>query len=256
MFSSITTKFYLCLASCPTQALAFPVLFPADMTKVAVPQRAKIVQWPPTVLTNTALGHIRDGKEPPLVSSLLTTSTVSCNSYLRDIGRSSILDGHILFQFGDTFCRNGKGEIIGLSNNTCAILERNDEISTNNTATEYLTQYGPCDRIVPFNGEGIVPEFIERTKPEMKAGFEESKIQSFSGIVETTKGSKYGSSGWAFFEFREDQLDGRADVYQYTGIIKVNYTRSDIHPRPRVTTAACSPKRALFQVSSKLANAL
>ena len=54
--------------------------------------------------------------------SLSNTVIANGNSYPRDIGRSTqLMNGTIVFQFGDTFSHDQEGNFIGLSSNTCAV---------------------------------------------------------------------------------------------------------------------------------------
>ena len=188
-------------------------------------------------------------------SSLLVTrfanpfSSASGNWYPRDIGRSTVLsNGLILFQFGDTFCHNLKGDFLKVANNTCGIVQQSRDLR-NPTVTQYLTQYGPNGRPVAFDGEGLVTNLIEKQIDETDTPTTRFKIWAFSGIVES--GRHKGTDkvyGWTFYEMWKDNLiGGPTDVYQYTGVAEI--ISSNSHSHIHLTDNPTSEDHTLFFVS-------
>lgn len=96
------------------------------------------------------------------------------------------MNGRVFFQFGDTFCKDQKGDFVGITSHTCSrlCLLEHPELS------EYT-------KITPL---GMVESFIPLTQAEKT--FEENNagrmtMWSFGGIAED---APMAGRGWCWFE--------------------------------------------------------
>ncbi|KAG4432004.1 hypothetical protein IFR05_012510 [Cadophora sp. M221] len=182
------------------------------------------VAWPPKIVHETPMGIHRDG---------------TGNRYPRDIGRSTMLsNGDIIFQFGDTFMHNERGNPIGLANNTYSVAT-----DTKNPALSLYRCTGP-------QGNAPVQPFIPLSLSEVQQGM---KAWAFGGIVEDVydreidKREGYKMKllpGWTFFEIRRPSPYSYLP-HQYVGVAKVVYD-----PDEKIATATwvgnSSHKKVLF----------
>lgn len=96
----------------------------------------------------------------------------------RDIGRSFELFGKVYLKFGDTFCNDGKGEFVGLANNTVAIVEDPSQP----LKSKYLE----------VEENGFVKPFIQLTAEEKQLEQQELGrvvLWAFGGVVEMEDGT-------------------------------------------------------------------
>ncbi|KAI9813219.1 MAG: hypothetical protein M1826_002535 [Phylliscum demangeonii] len=160
----------------------------------STPPRAYAV-YPPHVTDVEILGYVVDVNDIP---------------YSRDIGRSSILGDKVFYQFGDTFCKDRKGDFVGTVCHTCA-------------AVPNLMQ-PTSSRYTDIQSNGIVAQFIPFTANEV--AFEEKHdenhgrvtLWSFGGIAEDTPAS---GRGWCWFEIGEI-FDDYSCKNLGTGLVRVH----------------------------------
>lgn len=160
--------------------------------------------YPPRVAEVEILGYVSDGREasPLTVSlqSLVPLSSLPSRSanlspavngigYSRDVGRSSVLGGRVFYQFADTFCKNERGEFVGVVSNTCAAVP---EIR-HPTRSQYLD----------IESDGRVAPLIRLTDRERQ--WEADQVDAkgrmtlwgFGGIVEDIEDT---AVGWTWYE--------------------------------------------------------
>ena len=145
--------------------------------------------YPPKVEQTEILGYVED------VDGIFRS---------RDIGRSFELFGNVYLKFGDTFCNDGDGDFIGLSNNTLAIIE---DIKKP-LKSKYLNVFE----------HGLIQPFINTTYAEKQ--LEDRKegrvvLWAFGGVIEMKDGT-----GRLWYQKSIDRSDGNPE-YIGTGIVKV-----------------------------------
>ncbi len=117
---------------------------------------------------------------------------VNARGYSRDIGRSSVFKNHVFVQFGDTFCKDGYGEFVGVTSHTCAGVGEVGQID-DPTLSEYAS----------IQPDGMVDSFIPLTPSDKKFEDDHSDdgarvtLWSFGGIAEDGPGA---GRGWSWFE--------------------------------------------------------
>jgi hypothetical protein len=173
-----------------------------------------------------------------LTNADINLSTVSGNSYPRDIGRSSQLGGAVFYQFGDTFCHKSNGDFIGVVTNTAAlVLDKN-----NPTLSKYA---GSTEEKVPefINASDFCPLLYDDEHTIKDDGY---KIWSFSGIVEFQKaeGSVYGVTWYQVRVLNPHDDPGKLPPVEYVGVAQVWYHED--HDRSITTMASDRP---LFKAS-------
>ncbi|CZT42730.1 uncharacterized protein RSE6_02674 [Rhynchosporium secalis] len=147
------------------------------------------VAWPPRVDYPVPCGAHRDK---------------SGKWYPRDIGRSTMLsNGHVLFQWGDTFSHDHAGNFLGLTRNTCS--------STTNPFDCTKSAYKSHQH------NGMVKSLIPGWVVQQKLAW------SFSGIIETSDPGSVLISGWTWYEDRQVVSGAAIPVYNYTGLAKIEY---------------------------------
>jgi hypothetical protein len=131
--------------------------------------------------------------------------------YSRDIGRSAILKGRVYYMFGDTFCKNKKGEFIGVQSTTSALVpDKSQPLSST-----YLTwqEDGLVDNFVPLTeAEHRLEKIVwnDKTRPRVT-------LWAFGGMVETL------GAGWLWYQkgviYEEEGKE--ENKYHGTGIARV-----------------------------------
>lgn len=160
--------------------------------------------------------------------------------YSRDIGRSSIFGGRCYYVFGDTFCKNERGEFVGISSNTVALMpdrtspleteyldiqddqendSRNDQEADHGDDTQVDQQGGEQDDPQDNPKKGIVREFLELNEDEeglMRDNNSRIVLWAFGGIVETRRGV-----GWVWYQ--KTEIDSNSHHhYRGVGIARVS----------------------------------
>lgn len=158
--------------------------------------------WPPKLVKSPhVLGEVKD---------------VSGRQYARDLGRSIELGGHVYYIFGDTFCFNDRGEFVGVTNNTIALIP---DLS-DPTKCQYL------------DTSPKVPEFVPHLSDEKRfcddpKNQEENKrivTWSFGGVIEIPGSG--GQEGWLITDPVETH-GGNAVKQNGVGIAKMRITGAD-----------------------------
>ena len=158
--------------------------------------------YPPIVESAEILGYIKD---------------VNDIGYSRDIGRSSKLGRHRYYIFGDTFNRNSRGEFVGITSNTVAIVRDKADPLT----TEYMDiqENGVVNALVPLN--------------DSESRLAEQKVRvilwAFGGIAETRPGL-----GWTWYQVAEIQ-DNSVNHYHGVGLARI----SVINRRGQLQVSRC-----------------
>ena len=114
---------------------------------------------------------------PPVLDNLEILGYVKDKNgigYSRDIGRSAIIHDEVFFIFGDTFCKNSRGEFVGITSNTVAYVE--------DRAKPLESQYGE------ISSDGKVKAFVPFSEKEIRFEEENRKarivFRMFGGVVD------------------------------------------------------------------------
>ncbi|KAI9672372.1 MAG: hypothetical protein M1817_003394 [Caeruleum heppii] len=156
----------------------------------------RYAKFPPKVISCEKLGYIQDANGV---------------GYSRDVGRSSVVNNRVFYQFGDTFCKNDHGDFVGIVSHTCARVV----LPTHPLHTEYY-------KIEP---SGLVQCFIPLTEREKEfdrqgtAQGTRTTLWSFGGIAEDGPGA---DKGWCWFEKGSAYKDGSLQRHG-TGIARVYF---------------------------------
>ena len=139
--------------------------------------------------------------------------------YSRDIGRSSIFAGRCYYIFGDTFCKNDRGDFVGISSNTIAVMS--DKV--NPLETKYLDIQEDGDK------EGMVQEFIalnEDEKRRMRENNSRMVLWAWGGIAETQP-----EVGFIWYQ-KAEILSDKNHQYHGVGIARVSVGESKESEEP------------------------
>ena len=145
--------------------------------------------YPPRVESVEILGYIKDVNEI---------------GYSRDIGRSSTLGGHCYYVFGDTFNKNDRGEFVGITSNTVAIIP--DKANPLRTAYMEIQEDGMVNALIPLN------------ESERRLAMQKVRVilWAFGGIAETRPGL-----GWTWYQVAEIQ-DNSTNRYHGVGLARIS----------------------------------
>lgn len=145
--------------------------------------------YPPIVESTEILGYIKD---------------VNDIGYSRDIGRSSVLGGHSYYVFGDTFNKNERGEFVGITSNTVAIvLDKENPLTT---AYLDIQENGMVNALLPLNES-------ERRLAEQQVRV---ILWAFGGIAETRP-----DLGWTWYQVAEIK-DNSINHYHGVGLARIS----------------------------------
>ncbi|ESZ92390.1 hypothetical protein SBOR_7245 [Sclerotinia borealis F-4128] len=154
-------------------------------TQREMPEIQQYVVWPPMIKHIVPMGHLYDE---------------SGNSYPRIGGRSSALpNGHVLFQFNNTFCHNAAGQFLGRTDSTLSFLTN----PTNPVMSRYLA---PPETNIEIS-ERQIPSLFKRFEDELDKKNDNKVFWATGGIAWylITGAAAYG---WTFFEHRGIRKDG------------------------------------------------
>ncbi|RKF63168.1 Cystathionine beta-lyase MetC [Erysiphe neolycopersici] len=150
------------------------------------------------------------------VESLIEWRTMSDSKlatgkfYPRDIGRSSKLsNGAVVWQFGDTFQYNFRGDFLGLTDNTCSVGRVQDPtLSSFSKAAN-----GSLEDATTINssfGDQILTPLLGPFPYFQGPNTKNIKLWPFSGIVEHSACSEF-LRGWTFYELAT-YIDGSVET--------------------------------------------
>ena len=135
----------------------------------------------------------------------------------RDIGRSFELDGKVYLLFGDTFCKNGRGDFLGLTNNTIAVVDDRDRpLRTRCIAVEW---------------DGLVKPFLPYLPGKEWPPLDQNErvvLWAFGGVAEMRDGS-----GLLWYQKSIDHGGGNLD-YVGTGVARVARSNYYLEQQPLV----------------------
>ncbi|RFU25360.1 hypothetical protein B7463_g10970, partial [Scytalidium lignicola] len=153
--------------------------------------------WPPQVIKTEDLGYVED---------------TSGRYYPRDGGRSSAVRGLAVYQFGDTFAHDAKGNFVGVSCSNVSIVS--------NPRKPQLSTY--C---------GVFPNGAIPTNPPLILGEEmnddwRTTTWCFGGIVFAEESKGKVIEGYTFFQKSHINRKKWEEIIQYTGVAEVSFDTS------------------------------
>lgn len=158
-------------------------------------------------------------------------------------GRSSVLpNGHVLFQFNNTFCHNAAGQFLGKTDCTLSFLTN----PANPVMSRYLAPPGSSNVVIT---ERQIPSLFKRFEDEFDQKNDNKVFWATGGIAWylITGAAAYG---WTFFEYRGTRKDGS------TFLVAVGIASVEVDYRTNPTTIVAKREmagqtgRILFYVSS------
>ncbi|KAG8533746.1 uncharacterized protein KY384_001487 [Bacidia gigantensis] len=161
--------------------------------------------WPPTLTTDPEiLGYLTD---------------INKINYSRDIGRSFHLGGNIYHQYGDTFCKNSKGDFVGVvCCTTSKVVDQSKPLQSSYLA---IDSNGLVMPLLSLNDEEIA---YQKNNPGNRP-----TLWAFGGVVEVGNGI-----GLLWYEKGIDHNPGSGQPQTYEclgiGIAKVAIERSSGQP--------------------------
>ncbi|KAI9650491.1 hypothetical protein NHQ30_000507 [Ciborinia camelliae] len=188
----------------------------ASTSRREMPEIKQYVTWPPIIKHIVPLGHLYDE---------------SGNSYPRIGGRSSALpNGHVLFQFNNTFCHNAAGQFLGKTDSTLSFLTN----PTNPVMSRYLAPPGSNNVEI---SERQIPSLFKRFDDELDEKNDNKVFWATGGIAWylITGAAAYG---WTFFEYRGIRKDGS------TFLVAVGIASVDVDYRTNPTTIVANREMA------------
>jgi hypothetical protein len=121
---------------------------------------------------------------------LLISTLGSGRRYSRDIGVSSIFNGNVYYQFGDTFCFNDRDEFVGVVCNSIARVENpNDPTRSRYIKSDHQSTQ---DRPLPYVPLTLDEQEYEKSHSDDQGHLEKRIcLWAFSGIVEISPAMGY-----------------------------------------------------------------